>query len=417
MIENIIARAEILIQQGRFVEAESFLKDALAEDPNDIHVIYLLCESFIQQEKKNEADALLNTGLFIDPSNAVFFYQKSRVCVLRHNYDDAERHLSSAVKFSPDNADFLAFWGFIKIIRKDYEKALAYSDKALELDAENIMALNTRSTALIKLDRKAESFQTIEGALREDPNNSYTHSNYGWGLLEKGDHKKSLEHFSEALRSDPSNDHAKSGMIEALKARYFVYRLFLKYSFWIGNMRSNYQWGFIIGFYILYRALIAIAKTTPSIQPYLTPIIVIMALAAFSTWVIEPVGNLFLRFNKYGVHLLSDRQRMSSSFVGVSFLVFVSGIVLYLIKQNEAFLGLAYFGFVMMVPLGSMFSPSRSKLILPIYAAAMCFVGLVGVVTAFATHNLFNVCSMIFLLGFFAYQWVANSILIHEDNP
>ena len=88
-----------------------------------------------------------------------------------------------------------------KLSRKKYEEALEIANEALEIDAENILALNTRSTSLLKLNRKEESFETIEGALREDPNNAYTHANFGWGLLEKGDHKKALEHFREALKN------------------------------------------------------------------------------------------------------------------------------------------------------------------------------------------------------------------------
>ena len=80
------------------------------------------------------------------------------------------------------------------------------ADRSLEIDAENLLGLNTRSTALLKLNKSEESFSTIEGALREDPNNAYTHANYGWGLLEKGSHKKALEHFKESLKHNPNFD-------------------------------------------------------------------------------------------------------------------------------------------------------------------------------------------------------------------
>src|SRR5690606_2150752 len=109
--------------------------------------------------------------------------------------------------------------------------------------------------ALIKLDRSEESFETIEGALREDPNNAFTHANYGWGLLEKGNHTKAMEHFKEALSHSPNLDYAQAGMLEAIKATNPIYRLFLKYAFWMGNMAAKFQWGFIIAFYILFRVI------------------------------------------------------------------------------------------------------------------------------------------------------------------
>jgi tetratricopeptide (TPR) repeat protein len=416
MVDQLINRAKILLQQGRYREAESLLKDALATSPNDLHVMFLLIESFIQQNKTDSADALVNTAIFHSPNSAFLYYMKSRVEVLRDKYDEAEKHLRNAIKLDPSQPDFFAFWSQIKIIRKDFEKALEFANTALGLDSENLMALNCRSTALVKLDRKAEAFQTIEGALREDPNSAYTHANYGWGLLEKGDHKKALSHFSEALKSDPTNEYAQSGMVEALKARYFIYRLFLKYSFWIGNMKSNYQWGFLIGFYILYRALIRLSSSNGALRPYLTPIIVLMAVIAFSSWVIVPLSNLFLRLNRFGVHLLNEKERLSSSFVGLSCAVFITGSILYLTTQIEACLGLAYFGFAMMIPLGSMFAPSRSKYFLPVYAIAMCVIGIGAVLLAFADRNLFNGLTILFLLCFIAYQWITNYIIIKETN-
>ena len=121
-----------------------------------------------------------------------------------------------------------------------YEDALNLANEGLERDPENILALNIRSSALIKLDRKEDAFTTIEGALAHDPNNAYTHSNYGWGLLEKGNHKKALQHFREALKHDPTLVQAQAGMAEALKANYVFYRLFLRYAFFMSNLTAKY---------------------------------------------------------------------------------------------------------------------------------------------------------------------------------
>ena len=51
----------------------------------------------------------------------------------------------------------------------------------------------------------------------------------GWLALHSKDHKKALEHFKQALIYFPFNDHAKVGMVEALKAKYWCYRVFLNY--------------------------------------------------------------------------------------------------------------------------------------------------------------------------------------------
>ena len=169
----------------------------------------------------------------MSPDSSHLFYIKSRIAIQQEKLNEAEKSIDQAIELHPYYAEYFALLANIKLGRKQFEAALEKANSALEIDAENLLALNTRSTALNKLNRSEESFETIEGALREDPNNAYTHANYGWGLLEKGNHKKALEHFKEALSHDPNFKYAQSGLLEALKASNPIYRMFLKYSFWM----------------------------------------------------------------------------------------------------------------------------------------------------------------------------------------
>ncbi|MDP1879349.1 MAG: tetratricopeptide repeat protein, partial [Parachlamydiaceae bacterium] len=326
------------------------------------------------------------------------------------------KNINQAIELDSYDADYFALLANIKLGRKQFEEALKTANEALEIDAENLLALNTRSTALNKLNRSEESFKTIEGALREDPNNAYTHANYGWGLLEKGDHKKALEHFKEALTNDPTFEYAQSGMLVALKATNPIYRIFLKYSFFMSNLTAKYQWGVIIGFYLSFRALKTIAQNNEALQPYLIPLIIAIAFIAFSTWIISPISNLFLRFNKYGQLLLHRKEKMSSNFVAISLGVFVVGLLLYIAFSDEKMLTIAVFGFAMMLPLGKIFSPSKNKYGLLIYTIALALVGLIAIGLTFSTGEMFNLMTVVFVFGFVLFQWVANYMLIREDN-
>jgi len=415
MTENMIQRAEILIQQQRYAEAEKILKDVLSTDPNDVHMLVLLAEVNLQLNKIENADNFIDTAIGISPDSGYLFYIKARIAIHKNKYDEAEKNIQQALELEPAEADFYAFWASLKQNRKQYESALDLANQALELDPENILGLNVRSTALLKLNKPEEAFRTIEGALREDPNNAYTHANYGWNLLEKGDHKKSLEHFREALTNDPNSSYAKAGMIEALKANNVFYRIFLKYAFWISNLTSKYQWGVIIGFYAGTRVIRYIASQNENLQPYLNPLIILLAVIAFSTWVITPVSNLFLRLNKFGKHLLDKKEMMSSNFVGVSLLIFLAGVLGYFFV-NDGFLTVAIFGFAMMVPLSTMFSPTKYKYSLVIYAGLMALTGIGAIAITFSTGVMDNTLSTVFLFAFIAFQWVANFLIMKENN-
>ncbi len=416
MSDNEIYKIEILIQQKRYTEAEKILKTLLARDSNNALFLSLLAEVKLQQEKADDAEELINSAIGIAPDSSHLFFIKSRISLQQDNFDDGEKYISQAVQMDPYNADYYALYANIKLSRKQFQEALELADKALEIDAENVFGLNARSKALLKLNKKDDSFKTIEGALREDPNNPYTHANYGWGLLEKGDYKKAKQHFGEALKNDPSFEFAQAGMVQALKATNPVYRLFLKYAFFMGNLTAKYQWGVIIGFYLVMRLLKTVAEKNEALQPYLDPILIIFALIAFSTWVISPVSNLFLRFNKYGQFLLDKKEKLSSNFVAISFVLFVVGLLLFIFMDDYVYLTIAVYGFVMMLPLSIMFSPTKYKNALLIYTIVLAALGLLSISVSFSTGNIFNGMSMIFIFGFVAFQWVANFMVIKQSN-
>lgn len=412
----LLSKIDILIRQKKFDDAHKYLGELLSQEPNNIQYLALLAEVCLQKEDIHQAESVINNAIGLAPNEAYLYYVKSRIKLQQYNYSDGEKHIREAIQFEPYDADYFALLSNILLARKQFDEALDAANSGLEIDAENVPCLNARSAALIKLNRKDESYQTIEGALNEDPNNYYTHTNYGWGLLEKGEHKKALEHFKEALSINPNFAYAQAGMLEAIKASNTIYRLFLKYAFWMGKLSAKYQWGVIIGFYLVVRFLRAMANSNPNLEPYLTPIVLLLTVVAFSTWIIEPISNLFLRFNKYGKMLLGKHEKTSANFVAISFLVFFIGLILYFISGNELFMPVAVYGLAMMMPLGSMFIDINKSKTMLYYTLALSAVGLAAVVQTYRTEELINSFSGIFLLGIFGFQWLANYTSIQEGN-
>jgi hypothetical protein len=339
------------------------------------------------------------------------------VSLRKGNSKDAEKFLLSAISFDPHNADYFGAVSLIKLNDSKWEDALTYANRGLQADPENLVCLNSRSTALLKLDRKEESYQTIKEALHNDPHNSYTHANLGWGLLERGDHKKALESFREALKLDPENHHAKAGLVEALKARYGFYRIFLRYAFWIQNLKPTYQWIFVLGIYFGVRWLNSASETNPTLAMYAKPVIYLYILFALSTWIIDPLSNLFLRLNVYGRYALSRDQVKASNFAGAGALITllgIAGVIIY----GTTFMGGFYQGVFMwgigiMLLLGTMFNPTKpsKRRIAVILACGLVVIGLLSLVTT-ATGGNGRGLWVIFLYGAVAYQWILNALTI-----
>lgn len=417
MIEdNQTSRVGILLQQGRYAEAESLLKNLLATDAHNTHLQAMLAETLLMQDKAEPAMEVIDMAIGSTPDEPYLFFVKARVLANQENYKAAEEMLATAISMDPYEAGYFAYAAQIKLIRKKFDEALEQADQALAIDPEHVLALNARSTALQKLNRKEESYQTIQGALREDPNNAYTHANYGWGLLEQGDHKKAMEHFRESLKADPDNDYAQAGLLEAIKAKNPFYRAFLKYGFFMNNLTAKYQWAVILGILFGTRLLRGLAATNETLRPFLTPLVFLIGVLAFSTWVITPISNLFLRFNKYGRFLLSTPEKQSANVVAACLAIFLIGLGAYLLLKDERFVTVAGFGFMMMVPGSAMFSAPGGKKLLLYYGLAMALVGIAAIVQTFTSGEVMTIWAMIFVAGFVAFQWVSNFINIRAGD-
>lgn len=412
MQEQLLERATLLFEQKRYAESQKALMELLAIDPNNIHVILMLTEIKIHDDDLPEAMKMVENAIAVAPDYDVLFYLKARIFLLQEKIEKAIESINTAIELDPHEANNFALLGHILLQKKEFSNALTAANQALEIDASDVFALNVRSTALLKLNLKEDSFKTIEEALNEDPNNAYTHANYGWGLLEKGQNDKALEHFSEALKNDPNSDYAQAGMAEALKSKYFIYRWFLKYSFWMGNLTSKNQWAFIIGFYFVSKILRGIAKHNETLQPFLYPVIYALAAFALSTWLMTPLSNLLFRLNKYGKHLLSREEKKSAVLVGISLSVFALGLGWYLLTDSLMGVAMAFFGFTMMLPLGRFFD--RPSNFFKTYIFALLALIILSFVQIAATNELFNIFSIIYFIGFFVFQWAANYFSINR---
>ena len=414
-IEKQIARASLLLEQERTTDAQKILSDVLALQPNNTEVLTLLCEVKIQTDAYEQAEDLIGTAISQAPDLDFLYLMQGRVYLGQEKYDKAEDAFKEAISLDPNNPDCYALLSSIRYTRKKFTEALQLADQALELDPQHIFALNIRSNSLLKLGKKEAASKTIEDALHEDPNNPFTHANHGWGLLEKGQHDTALKHFEESLKLDPNFDLAREGMAEALKARYKIYQLFLKYAFWIDKLSSKGQWVFIIGFYFGVKVLRNIAKNIPETEPFLLPVIIILAIFAFSTWVITPISNLFLRLNRYGKHLLDKHEIISSNFVGISVLLFIIGLGGAFLPNNQPWIALAILGFTMMVPLSSMFAPKRKALL--IYGIVLAVLGVITVFKSFIANEIITGgFGFAYVIGFILYGWVANFLIGKENN-
>lgn len=306
--EKSLKKAEYLLNQDRFGEAQSEIKNYLASSPEDLEGLVILTQTHLGLGQNEMADKVVDDILRVEPSNPFILYLKAITQLQLGKRKIALKFIDSALTFNPMMVEAHATKSAVLFQEAKFEEAQESAQKGLEIDPENQMCLNQLSRSLLKLGKMEEHIQADKQALKNNPMNPHTHATVGYGELEKGNIQKAKEHFRESLRLDPNNAYARDGMLHAIKSTNFYYRWFLKYIFWMQGLRPQVRWTVIIVGYLLIRGLDTYSGQLGVFSFAAEVVIVLYMVFAISTWIIGPVSNILLRFNSFGKYLLTERE-------------------------------------------------------------------------------------------------------------
>jgi tetratricopeptide (TPR) repeat protein len=334
-------RARVLLDQGRYDLGERELRQALVVEPDDAHAQALLALCLSHLERYYEATAAAQEAIRLAPDLAFAHHVLASVLADRQRPDEAREVVEEAIRLEPWHPGHYSLLAGVLGQQGRWDDALAAAEQGLALDPEHLGCLNMRAMALVQRGRCDEAAATIAEALAQAPDNTFTHANEGWACLHRGNSKQALTHFREALRLDPTLDWARAGMVEALKARYPVYGLMLRYFLWMNRLDPRVRWGVLLGGWFLAR--------------FLGPLIVVYWIFAYLTWTADPLFNLLLRLHPDGRHALSREQVVASNWVGASALLALLSLVA-LVVTRQPWLGGAFIVFAaLVIPLAGTF--------------------------------------------------------------
>lgn len=328
----------LLLEQARYESAESELRQVLTEDPDNAraHAVLALC--LIQRKQYDQATREVDVAKGLCPEDPFVFYVESCILTERNCFPEAEAAIQEALGLDPDQTEYFAQLARVQFEQRRWASALAAAEQGLALDAEDVTCTNLRAMALVKLGRRMEAGEAITSALRREPEDADTHANMGWSLLENGQPQEALEHFREALRLNPNSEWARQGIVEAMKARYFVYRLVLGWFLWMLKLSGRAQWGILVGAFVGYQVLRSIARNSPTLAPWITPVLIAYAVFAIMTWVASPLFDLMLRLSRFGRLALSREQIITSNWVGLCVLGAILSLTGYFLSGSGVWL-------------------------------------------------------------------------------
>ena len=338
-----------LKQLGRFADAESAFKEALAQEPNDAFALHHLAACQWQMpERRREALQTIDEAISIEPNDAEHFVLRAFILCSLDQPKEALTAARTALSFAPN--DSTAFTAEAQAYLQMERWALAEQSarQALALDADNSGAANQLAQALRLQNKQAETEAHIAGMLARDPNDAFTHANAGWAALHRGVHREAEMHFREALRIDPDFDYAREGLLTSFRARSPLYRAYLRYSFAMARLSRGARWAVILGLYFGVR-----------VAHYLPGGFIIVALYflfVLWVWVARPVGNVMLLFDPFARYALRPREKVEAAVVTGCLVVGLTGLVSSFALQSDVALFFGIGGIAAAFPLALTFT-------------------------------------------------------------
>jgi len=415
-----LQRALVLHEQGRYDMAEKELRQHLASEPNDGFGHALLAISLLEQEQLDAAEQAAREAIGNEPDLSFAHYALSRVLSARNRDEEAEAAVDEAIRLEPADADYHGAKAGIEFDRRRWQQALEAAERGLQFNPEHTGCNNLRAMALVKLGRKTEAGVTIERTLARDPDNAFSHANQGWTLLEQGRRKEAMAHFRESLRLDPTNDWARAGLVEALKAGNPLYAVMLKYFLWMQKLPDGARWGIIVGGYFLNRLLGGVAKSQPEWAPWILPFRILYVTFAVFTWLAYPLFNLMLFLHPIGRHALDREQRQQATWVGICLGLALASLGMWLATgQGGVLIAALVFG-LLTIPTASVFGCAKgwprmamAAITLVLGAAGLTAVVVLAVLNPAPKTPLAALgggAFIVFLIGTFLSQWIANAL-------
>ena len=412
---NTLYRAQLLLEQQRFHEAKDETKQVLSSDPTNTEALQTLTQCYLGLNQTEKAHQTIEDAIRQDPTDFISLYLKGVILHDLAQYRQSLKFIDSAISFNPTFAEAYGIKSAALYALARFEEALEAANQGLSLEADNTFCLNQRARALLKLGRTAENEETIQQALKSNPEDADTHSNVGYTQLELGNYAEAKNHFREALRLDPTHEYARYGMLQTLKATNLFYRGWLKYVFWMQGLSPRTRWAVIIIGYLLFRWMSSARTSFGSLEVVALVLIYGYFIFAISTWIIEPVSNVFLRFHSFGQYVLTDEEKKTANYAGVLLGAALLGLLILLAAEQVQWYNLGMYllcyGIALTVAISAVASKATEKGTRNVRSAALILATvaviniLLGVIDPKLAVGLFSYA----IWGFIGFQFFANS--------
>lgn len=147
--------------------AEKYLKQGLAQNPDDASLLWIYACVLRRQKKYEEAVRCLGRYMEVKPTQVSLAYREIALCWENaKDYERAEEYYQKAIDYEPENAKNWRMMGkYFANEKKEQQTALPYLEKAVELDPESTYGWMKLGEVYEELGRQEEAVRCYERSL------------------------------------------------------------------------------------------------------------------------------------------------------------------------------------------------------------------------------------------------------------
>lgn len=400
-----IERVRFLLSRGRYERAEAEVRSALMYDPHDPETLLLLALVLSHQDRVEEALEPAQQAVSLDPFMVYARYILSTILYRLGRLEESDRALNEALRLDPEDVTLLAALAARQIARQELDAALETAERGLNVDPQKGVLLYLKALALWSRGDNRQAWPVAERFLQLAPHDARAHSVVGHIQSALGNFAEAEEHYREALRLDPESLEAQEGLLDNIKRRSWLYQWLERYRNWVYRIG---RWG-RVGIYVG----IAIAVV---LQLFL--LVLPLMFVNYSTWIIDPVFNLFLRFHPDGRHVLTDWERLTSTLVGGCLVLGLAALLAAAITGGQLLLFSGFWILSMALPVGGMAWCGSKRCIrwLGAYTLVLAALGVIALFSYAVDAANWATAGGSFVALWLLYGFLANRLIIRSHR-
>lgn len=217
-VQQQLAEAIALFQQGQFAAAEAGFRAVMKRDPRNFDALHFAGVVAAQSGRLEEGATLIRRALAINPRNAGALGNLGSALIRLGRYEEALSSLDRALAADPKAASAHHNRGFALLKLKRFDQAIAAFDRAIELKPDFAEAHNDRGGAFSDQDKFDHALAAYEKALSLRPGYSGYMVNVALVLGNLQRHPEALAMAEKALRITPDDTGALIARTRALLA-------------------------------------------------------------------------------------------------------------------------------------------------------------------------------------------------------